>query len=114
VDLALGSRPSMPKGRGNFAFASKCVIWTSEVADGIVRSVPSQQDVDRVQERFPETRVQIDVEVGDRLSELPDQSAYRYDLGELLIGADSREEIVERHRACLEMLPFEFDPVDDA
>jgi biotin carboxylase len=113
VDLALGSRPSMPDGRGNFAVASKCVIWTDEVADGVVRSVPSEQDIARVQERFPETQVVIDVEPGDRLSELPDQSAYRYDLGELLIGADSREEIVERHRACLEMLPFEFDPIED-
>jgi hypothetical protein len=113
VAVALGSPPWMPSGRGNFEVAAKCFLWTEEMSDGIVRRVPSQTEIDQVLERFPETHVEIGVEEGDRLSELRDQSSYRYDLGFLFLGAQHRDDIVKNYEICRKMLPFEIDPIED-
>jgi hypothetical protein len=112
VAVALGSPPWMPSGRGNFEVAAKCFLWTEEMSDGVVRRVPSEQEIDQVLDRFPETHVEIEVEEGDRLSELRDQSSYRYDLGFLFLGAQHRDDIVKNYEICRKMLPFEIDPVD--
>lgn len=113
VDIALGSRPLMPDRRGNFAVAGKCFLWTEEMKDGVVRRVPSAEDIAEVAERFPGTHVEIAVDTGDRLSELRDQSSYRYDLGSLFLGAQSSEELVANYEACRELLKFEIDAIDD-
>lgn len=112
LDIAFGARPIMPDGRGNFEVAAKCFLWTEEMDDGIVRRVPSREEIARVIERFPETHVHIAVEEGDRLSDLADQSSYRYDVGHLFIGAQDREELVAIYGACKEMLPFEIEPLE--
>ena len=111
VALALGAKPWMPVNRGNFEVAAKCFLWTEEIEDGIVRQIPSARDIAQVVERFPETHVEIEVEVGDRLSELRDQSSYRYDLGYLFLGAQHRDDIAKNAELCRKMLPFEIDPV---
>jgi biotin carboxylase len=110
IDVALGQEPRRPDDGGRFRVATKGVIPHYE--DGIVRRVPSDEDIEQLQERFPHTQVLIAVEPGDRLADLPNQDSYRYELGTLYIGATSREELVERYHACIEALPFEFDPVD--
>ena len=112
VDLALGVEPSMPSRRGNFAVAAKCFIYTDPIDDGVVRSVPSEEDIAAVVADYPETHVSIGVKPGDRLSELSEQSSYRYDLGTLTIGAADREELIARHHDCLERLRFEIDPIE--
>jgi biotin carboxylase len=112
VAVAVGQQPWMPKGRGNFEVAAKCFLWTEEITDGIVRRVPSQQDIDRVVQEFPETHVQIEVEEGDRLSELRDQSSYRYDLGFLFLGAQDHRDIEKNYERCRQLLPFEIEPIE--
>ena len=112
IDLALGRTPSMPHREGRYAVASKCEIFHDE--DAVVVRVPSQEDLAALDARFPETRASIRVRPGDRLSELPRQDSYRYILGDLYIGADDREQLVERYQEALRLLPFEFDPVEQA
>jgi hypothetical protein len=114
LDVALGVPPSMPHQRGAFAAAAKCILYTREIDDGIVTRVPTEEEIQRLVERYPETHVDIQVQVGDRLSELSEQSSYRYDLGTIHIGGQSAEEVAEGHRAFLDELPFEFEPVPDA
>lgn len=114
VDIALGSQPRLPDRRGNFAVAAKCFLWANGHDDGIVRRVPSDDEIARVVDEFPETHVHIGVEVGDRLSELRDQSSYRYDLGYVYIGAQDRDELVANFETCRDMLPFEIESVEPA
>jgi hypothetical protein len=114
LDVAMGVPPSMPSGRGPFAAAAKCILYTKEIDDGIVTRVPTEEEIQRLVERWPETHVDIQVEVGDRLSDLSEQSSYRYDLGTIYIGGQSADEVAEGHRTFLEELHFEFDPVPDA
>lgn len=87
-------------------------LWTEEVTDGIVRGVPSDERIAEVTERFPGTHVSLAVDVGDRLSELADQSSYRDDVGTLMIGAQSREELVDRYRTCRELLTLDIEPLE--
>ena len=112
VALALGLPAEMPAvGSGRFNVAAKCFLSTEQWGDGIVRRVPSTEEIAKVTEQFPETRVQIAVRVGDRLSELHEQSSYGYDLGTLVIGAAQRQDLARIHDRCRSMLPLEIDPV---
>ena len=113
VAVALGKRPVLPEGRGPFEVAGKLFLYTSQMADGIVRHAPSDEDIARVAERFPETHVDIAVKPGDRLSDLADQSSYRYDIGTITAGAQSREELVAMHDEISEMLPFDIEPIEE-
>ena len=112
LDVALGHTPSMPEQRGPFNVAAKAIIHTDEIDDGIVARVPDEAEIAELTERFPHTYVRIAVEPGDRLSELTEQSSYRYDVGTLYLGAHDWDELDEVHRACLEHLCFEFEPID--
>lgn len=110
IDVALGVRPRMPHRQGKFRIAAKCMIPHYE--DGIVRQVPSPEELEQIQARFPDAHIMLDVKPGVRLSDLPNQDSYRYVLGTIFIGADSREQLSERFNACLEALQFEFEPAD--
>lgn len=110
VDIALGQEPDLPKGRGDHAVASKIFILHGE--DGIVRRVPSDEDIAALAEVFPGTEVIITVSPGDRLADLALQDSYNYKLGSLFLGAEDHEDLDVRRRRCLELLHshFEFDP----
>jgi biotin carboxylase len=112
LDIAFGSRPRLPDGGGDFAVAAKCFLWTEEMDDGTVRRVPNEEELAAVTERFPGTHVEIAVQVGDRLSELADQSSYRYDIGTLFIGAQSREELLDTYETCQRILSFDIEPIE--
>lgn len=108
IDMALGQPPTMPHRKGPFAVASQCMIFHDE--DAVVTKVPSDEDIARVEKMFPETLTRILAKPGDRLSELRNQASYRYILGDLYLGADSRDELVQRFDTALSELPFEFEP----
>ncbi len=81
--------------------------------DGIVTRVPSQDEIDRLRDQFPETRVHVKVEPGDRLSELVNQAGGYFTVAEVYLGAETRDGLVEGEEACNKILGFEYDPVDD-
>ena len=111
VDIALGQRPVMPKGKGPYEVAAQCHITHDE--DGIVTRIPSEEEIAQIGERYPETVVELVVSPGDRLSELHNQGTYTFELGVMYVGADSREHLVDRYHHILDELHFEFDPVDE-
>lgn len=49
------------------------------------------------------------LEPGARLSELPLQDSYSYELGRIFMGAQDEPELNARYERCLTGLPFEFD-----
>ncbi|MGW6333225.1 ATP-binding protein [Nocardia rhamnosiphila] len=110
IDIALGDRPRMPHRKGEFAVAAQCMVPRYE--DGIVRAVPGEADIAALQRRFPGTVVHIQVRPGDRLSDLPNQDAYRYKLATLYIGAPDADELERRYREAVDALPFEFAETD--
>lgn len=104
IDVSLGRRPQPQTGTGKFATAAKCQM--GHPSDGVVESVPSASDIERVRERFPETLVEITVAVGDRLCELPNQNPYRFELATLYMGAESTDALAENFAGAQQLLPF--------
>jgi hypothetical protein len=45
-----------------------------------------------------------------RLSQLANQDSYSYEVADLLLGANSPQELLTKHQQCWEALPFEFAP----
>ena len=111
LSLSQGRAPRMLHRQGDFEVAGKYFLRTTE--DGVVRSVPSQADLDAVAERFPGTRVEIDPVPGLRLSEMEVQETYSFELGRVFIGADDHEQLEERFEEIERMLPFDIEPIGD-
>jgi biotin carboxylase len=107
LDAALGQRPTIPTRAGEFACAGK--FFLRQYEDARVTAVPSDEEIRRLRERFPDAEIKITVKEGMRLSELPNQETYSYDLGQIILGAHSEEELLEKHRHCREALTFAFE-----
>lgn len=105
VDLSLGHRPRLPYRTGEFGCAGK--FFVRAFHDGVVRQVPTEADLERLQEAIPGTIVQVIPQVGQRLSELMDQDSYSYTLAQLWIGATNARQLERRYERALDFLPFE-------
>lgn len=107
VELALGEQPEWRRGRGEFNIAAKHFIRTE--TDGIVCRVPEEEDMKRLHDEMPDVVVEPKVSTGDRLSELPEQESYSYELADLFIGARDEEELLRKYDRATEILPYEID-----
>ncbi|MBA4084627.1 ATP-grasp domain-containing protein [Janibacter terrae] len=107
VDVALGHAPSMPKGEGDLAVAAQYVVVHE--GDAIVRGIPDASVLEQLAERYPGTKVDFPVSVGDRLSELPHQDSYRYLLAIVYVGAPDRESLRRRIEDIEETLQFDLE-----
>lgn len=110
IDVALGDRPRMPYREGRCRVAAKFVVARFE--DAYVVRVPTQGQIDELKKRFPSLAVVIDVEPGMRLSELPNQDSYSYHVATLYLGAANRDELQARYQECLDVLEFQYAPLD--
>jgi biotin carboxylase len=109
IDVALGRRPDFPHRRGRHKVAAKFMLRLFE--DGIVTRVPTADDIARVQERFPGTRVRLMVEEGARLAHLKLQDSYSFEIAEIFMGAESQPALKGDYEACLAMLDFRHEPL---
>jgi biotin carboxylase len=106
VDLALGRRPDFPHREGRFRCAGKFFVRRHE--DAVVRRVPCEEEQQRLAQAIPGTLVKVHVREGMRLSELPNQDSYSFEVADLFVGADNEDELVGKSHRAAEMLAFEF------
>jgi biotin carboxylase len=107
LDVAQGIRPRMPRELGPYGAAGKLFLRATH--DGVVRSVPSAEQIAAVQERYPGTRVELAVKPGQRLSELSVQESYSYELGRVHVGADDHEALDRAWDDVEELLTFDIE-----
>lgn len=108
VRLALGLDPRLGRaGGGEHAVAAKWFI--RRFTDGVVRRVPTAEEIAAVERDMPGTVVDVTVAPGDRLSELPLQDSYSYQLGSVFQGAADEPQLRARYERCLARLPFEIE-----
>ncbi|WP_159945486.1 MULTISPECIES: acetyl-CoA carboxylase biotin carboxylase subunit family protein [unclassified Nocardiopsis] len=107
--VALGEEPELDRG-GRYAVAAKWFL--RRFRDGFVSSVPTAEDVARAQGRVPDTRVEIVARPGRRLSELPIQDSYSFELAHVFVGARDRAGCERGYRACAAELPFTIRDTD--
>ncbi|WP_033328508.1 ATP-grasp domain-containing protein [Streptomyces yerevanensis] len=110
VSLALGDDPRMPHREGPYAMAAK---WYHRwFTDGVVRRVPGPEDIARIERETPGVRVDVVPEEGTRLSELPQQDSYSYELAHIFTGGANEEELREKYDHCVAALGLVFDEVE--
>jgi biotin carboxylase len=109
VALALGQTPDLPQRAGRFARAGKFFLRHHQDAE-VVRA-PGEDAIAAVRREVPGTRVKLHVKPGARLSELPDQDEYSFELGDVFIGGDSRAALKSAFDRCAGLLVFEFRDV---
>ncbi|TDE32500.1 ATP-grasp domain-containing protein [Actinomadura sp. 6K520] len=108
VRLALGLDPELRRpGGGEYGVAAKWFV--KRFTDGVVRRVPTAGEIAAVERELPGTMVNISVRPGDRLSELPLQDSYSYEIGQIFMGAADESELTARYERCLARLPIEID-----
>ncbi|MEE4119444.1 MAG: ATP-grasp domain-containing protein [Paracoccaceae bacterium] len=107
VELALGRTPNWRRGAGPFGVAAKCFVRRWE--DGVARSVPGERQIAALCDEQPETMVELKVAAGQRLSELPEQETYSYELADLFIGAADEAELLRKKRRAEDILEFDFE-----
>lgn len=111
ISLALGRDPQLPNGRGQYEVAAKWYYRRFE--DGVVRRAPTKEETERLRDEIPGVKIEVVPAEGQRLSDLPGQDSYSYELAQLFIGADSVDEMREKYDRCVASLPFEFDDAPD-
>ena len=88
--------------------AASFVLRTPD--DRIVRRVPSDEEIARVEALYPGTVVHLLAQPGEKLSELA-QDSYTFRYGLVHLGAESPPALRSRFARVMEMLPFELEPV---
>ncbi|NJQ01674.1 ATP-grasp domain-containing protein [Streptomyces zingiberis] len=111
LSLALGRDPRLPDAAGPYEVAAKW--YHRRFEDGVARRVPTREEVERVEAEIPGVKIEIVPRQGDRLSAMPGQDSYSFELAHLFIGADSERELREKYDRCVAALPFEFDAAPD-
>ncbi|MFJ5273048.1 ATP-grasp domain-containing protein [Streptomyces sp. NPDC088358] len=107
VSLALGRDPLMPHRAGPYAMAAK---WYHRwFANGVVHDVPTADDLRRIEREIPGVRIDIVPDEGARLSELPGQDSYSYELAHIFTGGDSEQDLREKYDRCVAALGLTFD-----
>ncbi|MFH8974943.1 acetyl-CoA carboxylase biotin carboxylase subunit family protein [Streptomyces sp. NPDC017890] len=105
--LALGEDPRMPYRQGPYAMAAK---WYHRwFTDGVVRHVPSADDIARIEREIPGVRIEVLPERGQRLSDLSQQDSYSYELAHIFTGGDDEEDMRAKYDQCVAALGLTFD-----
>lgn len=108
--LALGHEPYMPYREGEWAIAGKWYYRRFD-DDAVVRRAPSEDEIERIEREIPGVTVQATVREGERLSELPEQDSYSFDLAHLVVAGNDVADMEDKFRRATERLTLEFDEV---
>lgn len=106
--LALGHEPYMPYREGEWGIAGK---WYHRHfgEDAVVRRAPTEEEIRRVERELPGVTVQTTAREGDRLSEMPEQDSYSFDLAHLIVAGTDEADMERKFEQAVERLPFEFE-----
>jgi hypothetical protein len=107
VQLALGRDPELRRGKGPYGIAAKW--YHRRFDDGVLRRAPSPEEIARIERDIPGVRLSPVPEVGQRLSELPAQDSYSYELTDVIVGARDERELVDKYERAVGALTYEFD-----
>jgi len=100
--LALGRDPALPHRAGPYLCAAK---WYHRwFTDGVVRQVPSAEEIARVEEEIPGVRVDVVPDEGQRLHNLPQQDSYSYEIAHIFTAGEDETELREKYDRAIASL----------
>ncbi|WP_410586929.1 acetyl-CoA carboxylase biotin carboxylase subunit family protein [Amycolatopsis sp. lyj-23] len=106
VRLGLGQDPTRRPRKGTYQIAGKWYLRRFE--DGVVTRVPTPEEIAAVEKRVDGTQIKVVPEAGQRLSDLPEQDSYSFELAQLFVAGHTEHEMVQKYQACVDALSFEF------
>ncbi len=109
IDLALGREPRKPNRDGDYTMAAKW-MWR-HFSDGIVKRVPTDEEVAAIEQRYPGTTIEIAVEEGAQLSDADSEDSYSYSLAEIFTAGDDEEQLQTLYDHCCEALDLRIDDI---
>jgi len=107
LNIALGRRPKALEYKGKHRIASNFMLRIYE--SGKVKKVPSQEELDKLKEKYPELTLKLHVTEGMHLSDLQGQDSYSYELGNMFLGARNQEELIQKYDDCMANLTFDVE-----
>jgi len=105
VKTALNENPSMPHRQGEFRYAAK--FMQRHFKDGVVKQVPSREEIESLMKTCPELRINLLLKSGERLSDMIYQDSYSYEIANIFLGGDSPEEIEQKYQNVKARLQYE-------
>lgn len=110
IELSMGMEPDMPKGRGKDAVAGKFMLRSFE-ADGIVKRVPSADEIAELKRILPDIDANVLVQKDERLSDMFYQDSYSYELADVFLGGHDEEMLEDAYNRVLDSLPIHIKPL---
>ncbi len=107
--LATGSSlPTLKKRKGKYGIAASFALRVFE--NGFVKKSPSNQELAKTYQAFPDSHIQIHVQKGQKLSsKLQDGKSYVYAI--INLGGKNKQDLLQRFEQCKNMLTFEIVPI---
>jgi hypothetical protein len=103
---ALGEHPRLQARGGPCSLAAKYFVRRER--DATVTRVPDARRLAAIEEQFAPCVVELLVQRGDRLSELPEQEPYSYLLAYVYLGGDDERELTDRYESVTLALDLGF------
>jgi len=111
VKVAIDEEPHFVHGDGRAATAAKCMVRVRE--DGVVCRVPDADELRTIHDEFPDCLIDLAIEPGGRLNDLPEQDAFSYCIAVIDACGRDREDMLARYRAIRDRLDIHIDPISD-
>jgi ATP-grasp domain-containing protein len=105
--LATGRDPAPRQGAGPYRIAAKW--YHRSFADGVVRRVPTDQELEQLHRDMPGVTVRPVPKQGQRLGELTAQDSYSYELADVIVGAHDVADLEDTYRRVIDRLGFKID-----
>jgi hypothetical protein len=106
LKAALGEDPG-PAGEGPYRISARWYL--RRFTDGVLLRGPAEDEIAEVERDLGGVRIARKAPDGARLSELPGQDSYSYELAQIVVGADDPAQLRDKYDRCVAALRFEFD-----
>jgi hypothetical protein len=105
-DLACDMEPTWKLNSGKHATAASFIL--SHPHDYIVEHVPTPEEIETIEERYPDIRVNIYAQTGKQISQTRRSEGIRYVYAMINIGGNSLQECEDILEDCKQTLSFRF------
>ncbi len=102
INLALGEKPQIRHKTGPDNYAGK--FQYRFFHDGIVERTPGRREILELEQQYPNAKIHVTVQEGDKLSEMKISDAYSYDVAEIFLAATTKEKLFDTYNEVKDKL----------
>ncbi len=109
VNMAVNQMPKPFANKGEFNIAAHFMLRAFH--SGTIKKVPSEKEIDYLVKKYPDLAIKINVREGLNLNDMDmhQQDSYSFVLANIILGAETRRELLEKYNDVTEHLTFTID-----